>query len=106
MEVGTGKVVQQSDCSARYFGEGVTIFEDKIYQLTWLEKTGFIYQISDFDSLGQFSYSHEGWGITHNGNELIISDGTATLRFLDPQSMALIKTIEVRSGNVLLKKSQ
>lgn len=103
VEVETGKVLQQFDLSSRYFGEGITIFEDKIYQLTWLDKMGFIYKLNDFESLDQFSYNHEGWGITHNGNLLIVSDGTATLRFLDPQSMALVRTIEVSSGDSPLK---
>ena len=99
----TGRVLKQVDLATHYFGEGITIFENKIYQLTWLEKKGFFYQIDSFDSLGQFSYNHEGWGITHNGSELIISDGTATIRFVEPQTLELIRTIQVTSGDSPLK---
>jgi glutamine cyclotransferase len=103
VDVETGEVQQQRDLEAKYFGEGITIFEDNIYQLTWLEKRGFIYNTNDFDSLGLFSYNHEGWGITHNGTELIISDGTAHIRFLDPTTLQLIRMVEVNSGDTPLK---
>lgn len=96
VELDTGKVVKNHYLSNDYFGEGITIFEDKIYQLTWREQTGFIYDIETFKVLDKFSYSHEGWGITHNGKQLIISDGSPILRFLDPSTMKEIKQVTVK----------
>jgi len=103
IEVESGTILQQVDLSTNYFGEGITIYENHIYQLTWLEKKGFIYHLEDFDSLGHFSYNHEGWGLTHNGSELIISDGTATIRFVDPKTLKLVRSIEVISGEKPLR---
>ena len=92
----TGNVLQMRELDDSYFGEGITIFEDKIYQLTWQSRKGFIYDYSSFDSLGQFTYTTEGWGLTHNGQQLIMSDGSANLYFINPDNMQIEKTIEVR----------
>jgi glutamine cyclotransferase len=95
----TGDVLQQVDLNPGYFGEGIAIFDEKIYQLTWLSKKGFIYQVSNFDSVGQFTYQHEGWGMTSNDSCLIMSNGSATLHFLDPLTLEQTHMIEVRNGN-------
>jgi glutamine cyclotransferase len=79
----------------KYFGEGISILNNKIYQLTWQNKIGFIYDLKTFQKLGEFQYEHEGWGITHNGKNLIVSDGTEKLYFLDTLTLKNISTITV-----------
>jgi glutamine cyclotransferase len=95
VELETGNILQQHYLSDDYFGEGITIFRDKIYQLTWKEQIGFIYDRETFQLLETFSYSQEGWGITHDGEYLIISDGSPILHFVDPLTLEEIKQIEV-----------
>jgi glutamine cyclotransferase len=94
----TGKVVQSVRLPDQSFGEGLTIFRGKIYQLTWLDKTGFIYDLRTFRKLGNFSYNTEGWGLTHDDASLILSDGTNRLQFIDPNSFQVTKTLEVFAG--------
>lgn len=91
----TGEVLQLYTLSDMYFGEGIAIFDGKIVQLTWLENKGFIYDKYSFELLEEFSYSTEGWGITYDGNRLIISDGTANLYFLDPETFETVGQVEV-----------
>ena len=102
VELKTGKVLKSHHLTAKYFGEGITICKNKLIQLTWQSNTGFIYDLQTFRLLGTFSYQTEGWGITYNGKHLIMSDGTAALRFLDPRTFKIMKQIEVRDrGNIL-----
>jgi len=91
----TGEPLQLYTLSDRYFGEGITIFDDKIIQLTWREHKGFVYDRRSFDLLQEFNYSTEGWGITYNGTRLIMSDGTANLYFLDPATFEKVGQVEV-----------
>src|ERR1700761_4330507 len=95
----TGKVVQSARLPDQSFGEGLTIFHGKIYQLTWLDKTGFIYDLRTFKKLGQFPYSTEGWGLTHDDVSLILSDGTNRLQYIDPNTCQVTKTLEVFAGS-------
>ncbi|MDX1415096.1 MAG: glutaminyl-peptide cyclotransferase [Candidatus Promineifilaceae bacterium] len=95
VDMETGKVTQLSPLSDEYFGEGLTLFENRIYQLTWRSGTGFIYDGETFKFEGQFYYPHEGWGITHDGEQLIVSDGTSTIHFWDPQTLVETKQIQV-----------
>jgi glutamine cyclotransferase len=95
VELETGKVLQSYDLPSQYFGEGITIFDDKIIQLTWQEHTGFVYDKHSFELLQNFSYPTEGWGITSDGNRFIMSDGTSTLYFLDPLTFQEIGQVEV-----------
>jgi len=83
----TGEVLQRTSLAQRYFGEGITVLEDKIYQLTWQTQVGFVYSRADFKQLSSFFLPGEGWGITHDGEQLIVSDGTAMLRFFDPATL-------------------
>jgi glutaminyl-peptide cyclotransferase len=83
----TGKVEQSHPLDTQYFGEGITLFGDKIYQLTWQSGVGFIYDKATLKPVGTFPYSTEGWGITHDGQRLIVSDGTANLQFWDPETL-------------------
>jgi len=92
----TGQALKTTHLARRHFGEGITIWGDKIIQMTWRNKTGFVYRKDTFTLLREFTYPTEGWGITHDGTRLIYSDGTATLRFLDPNTFAETGRIEVR----------
>ena len=91
----TGEVLQRVDLGPEYFGEGITILGDKVFQLTWTSKTAFVYDVNDFHPLRKFSYSGEGWGLATNGRELFLSDGSAQIRVLDPESFQEMRRIEV-----------
>lgn len=95
VELETGDILQIRELSAQFFGEGITIYENKIIQLTWRSNIGFVYDKNSFELLQEFNYSTEGWGITHDGERLIMSDGTSTLHFLDPQTFEEISQLEV-----------
>jgi glutamine cyclotransferase len=95
VELETGKVLQTYTLSPQYFGEGIAAYEGKIIQLTWQSQMGFVYDESSFESLQEFEYSTEGWGITYDGSHLIMSDGTSTLYFLDPENFQKTGQIEV-----------
>jgi len=96
VELETGNVIQLHSLPDNLFGEGITIFGDRIVQLTWKSGKGFVYDRSSFDLLQTFEYpTEEGWGITHDGSRLIISNGTATLHFLDPETFQTVGEVEV-----------
>ena len=99
VEISTGKVLQKHDLARQYFGEGITQFGDKIYQLTWQEKTCFVYDRETFRQEKTFAYQSEGWGLANDGTHLMMSDGTSRIRFLDPETFQMIRVIEVRDGN-------
>jgi glutaminyl-peptide cyclotransferase len=92
----TGFVLQEIKLSPSYFGEGITVWGDRIVQLTWKSKMGFVYDKSSFRLLTSFAYPGEGWGITQDGRRLIMSDGTSVLRFLDPKDFRETATLAVR----------
>jgi glutaminyl-peptide cyclotransferase len=94
----TGQVIQKVTLPSQYFGEGLTIFHGKIYQLTWLSKKGFVYDLRNFRQVGEFPYDTEGWGLTHDDRSLIMSDGTNKIRYLDPVSFGVTRTIELYAG--------
>lgn len=98
VELQTGKVLNRVDVPRPYFAEGLTLLNGKLYQLTWQHGVGFIYDAATFDKLDEFKYSGEGWGLTTDGSSLILSDGTNRLRFFDPETFALRKTINVLDG--------
>lgn len=104
VDLETGTVLQKIDLDARYFGEGITIFDNRIIQQTWQSHIGFVYEVETFDRLTTFAYPTEGWGLTHDGQRLIFSDGTSTIRFLDPSSFAVTSTIQVRDGTQPINK--
>jgi len=95
VELETGNIIQFHALPDQFFGEGITIFDDKIIQLTWQSGKGFVYDKNSFDLLQEFTYPTEGWGITHNGSALIMSVGNATLYFLDPETFQTIGQVEV-----------
>ncbi|MEO6588846.1 MAG: glutaminyl-peptide cyclotransferase [Pyrinomonadaceae bacterium] len=91
----TGKVEKKFDLADDYFGEGITIFKDKIYQITWREHKAFVYDVNDFKLLKEFNYSGEGWGLTHDDTNLIMSDGTHVIRFVNPETFETVRTITI-----------
>ncbi|NJW51430.1 glutaminyl-peptide cyclotransferase [Salinimicrobium oceani] len=90
VDLQTGEVLQKIDIPANFFAEGITILNGKLYQLTWKEDKGFIYDIASFEKTGEFSYgeSEEGWGLTNDGSTIYKSDGTEKIWFLDPQTLS------------------
>jgi glutamine cyclotransferase len=100
----TGEILQSHRLPNQYFGEGITLYHDRIMQLTWQSNVGFIYDEDSFEQVGSFSYPTEGWGITHDGEHLIMSDGSATLHFLDPETFTELHRIEVRDEGVPVTK--
>lgn len=86
-DIATGTYQKEVVLDKAYFGEGITVLDNKLYQLTWKSNTGFVYDATTFESLGTFSYDFEGWGITHDGRYLIISDGSHKLHYFDPATL-------------------
>lgn len=100
----TGKVLQQVDLPAPYFGEGIVAFGDKLYQLTWKDQTGFTYNFKDMTLGDTFAYQGEGWGMTQNGKNIIMSNGSDELRFLDPKTMQVASTLKVTANGCPVQK--
>ena len=98
VSLATGAVLRRYDLDAAYFGEGIAVAGDRIVQLTWTSGTAFVYDRHTFRPLGQHSYVGEGWGLTHDGRRLIMSDGTSTLRFWDPETLEEIGRVQVVDG--------
>jgi glutamine cyclotransferase len=99
VELATGRTLQLYSLPEQYFGEGITIFGDRIIQITWQSQKGFVYDKDSFDMVEEFSYPGEGWGITHDDNRLIMSNGSAILSFLDPATFKIVGTVQVNDGN-------
>jgi glutaminyl-peptide cyclotransferase len=97
-EIETGKILQTYALPDQYFGEGITVLGDKIIQLTWQSHKGFVYDKHSFKLLREFNYTTEGWGLTNNGSMLIMSDGTATLYFLDPETFEKVGEVKVHDN--------
>ncbi len=95
VDLTTGNILKKTPLSAEYFGEGMTILKGRIYQLTWVERQGFIYEPGGLFVVGKFNYDGEGWGLTNDGLSLIMSDGTSQVRFLNPDSFKTERTISV-----------
>lgn len=91
----TGEVLSQVSLEPQLFGEGIAIYGDRIFQLTWRSKVGFVYDKKSFKQLNRFYYQSEGWGLTTVGDRLLMSDGTNTLYFIDPESFTVVSTLEV-----------
>lgn len=91
----TGEVVRKIDLASEFFGEGITLYKNQVFQITWKSQAGFVYDINDFQLQRHFSYSGEGWGLATNGRELFLSDGTPDIRVLDPISFAEKRRLHV-----------
>jgi glutaminyl-peptide cyclotransferase len=95
VDITTGTQNKKVELDKQYFGEGITILNNKVYQLTWQNKIGFVYDLKTFQKLRDFTYEHEGWGITHNDKNLIVSDGTDKLYYLDTLTLQKVSTVSV-----------
>ncbi|WP_111573362.1 glutaminyl-peptide cyclotransferase [Halanaerobium saccharolyticum] len=102
VEIESGQVLKQINLAKEYFGEGITILNSKIYQLSWKEKTTFVYDLN-FNLIKTFSYQREGWGLANNGEQLIMSNGSEIISFRDPETFELLKKIEVKNGDQKIK---
>ena len=99
VDLESGEILQLYPLPSQYFGEGITIYGERVIQLTWQEGTGFVYDKDSFELLETFTYTTEGWGITHDGTHLIMSDGTATLYFRDPETFEETGRVQVYDDN-------
>ncbi|HUV02367.1 MAG TPA: glutaminyl-peptide cyclotransferase [Desulfobacteria bacterium] len=99
VELETGAVIKKYRLPSQYFGEGVTLWNDTLIQLTYQSGVGFVYDKDSFILQQEFAYPTDGWGLTHDGTHLIMSDGTATLYFLDPTTFEEVKRLEVHDND-------
>ncbi len=103
-ELETGKVLLKTPMDKAYFGEGLAVLGDKIYQLTYMERTGFVYDLKTLKEVGKFQFNNkEGWGMTTDGTHLIYDDGGNTLYFMDPQNFQEVKRVEVMDDRGAVK---
>lgn len=100
-DLATGKILQQIKTStdSTVFGEGITIFNNKIYELTWQSHKVYVYDLATFKKINEFTWPFEGWGLTHDNKQLILSDGSSKLYFIDPETFRIIKQINVTDNN-------
>ena len=94
----TGEVLKRFDVAAQHFGEGITLWKSDLIELTWQSQIAFVYDKDTFVTKRQFTYPGEGWGLTHDGVNLIMSDGTDYLRILDPTTFQLRRRVRVMEG--------
>jgi len=99
VDLKTGKTLKQISLSSNYFGEGITILRDTVYQLTWQEHKVFVYTLKDFKQVKTYNLPFEGWGITNDGKRLIISIGNGMLNYYDPSTFALLTKTSITEGN-------
>jgi len=99
----TGEVLQKRDLASEHFGEGITVWKNDLIQLTWQSHLAFVYDRETFAPKKQFSYPGEGWGLTHDGTSLIMSDGTSELRVLDPVTFVEKRRIRVTAAGAPLR---
>ena len=98
----TGQVELQVPLGQKYFGEGITVFGNRIYQLTWKERVCVVYDKRTFKPLGSLRYAGEGWGLADDEKHIFLSDGTSTIRVLDPQTFKVIRRLRVKHGRKLI----
>ena len=96
----TGEVLQKRDITSQYFGEGITIWKNDLIELTWRSEIAFVYDRTTFQQRRTFKYAGEGWGLTHDGVNLVMSDGSDRLRLLDPATFAERRRIPVTAEGV------
>lgn len=97
LDLQSGEALQRVDLAQRYFGEGIAVVEDRLYQLTWRENTAFVYDLQSFERITSHFIPTEGWGLTWDGEHLILSDGSHQLYFLDPQTMVAKRIVAVQA---------
>ena len=98
VDLETGRVLQETRLPSEYFGEGITVLHNRIFQLTWLAQKGFVYEQGTFRLLRTFRYPGEGWGLTNDGRQIYMSDGTAQIRCWDPATLRETRRIDVHDG--------
>ncbi len=103
VKIETGDVLQNRNISKDYFGEGITFWHDDLFELTWISEIAFVYDAKTFASKTTFTYKGEGWALTHNADSLIMDDGTADIRFLDPVTFKEKRRITVTDAGVPIK---
>jgi glutamine cyclotransferase len=99
----TGKVDQKRDVPAEYFGEGITVWKNTLIELTWQSHVALVYDRATFEPRKQFTYPGEGWGLTHDGTNLIMSDGSDELRYLDPVTFVEKRRLKVTAAGAPLR---
>ncbi len=95
----TGQVLQRYDVPPPFFGEGITVLNQQIFELTWQTQTGFVYDKSTFHVIRSFNYAGEGWGLTNDGKQIYMSDGSAQIRVWDPATLKELRRITVKDGS-------
>jgi len=95
----TGEVLQRANLDPEFFGEGIAILNNEIFELTWRSQTGFVYNLADFSPKRRFSYPGEGWGLATDGHDLFMSDGSAEIRVIDPKGFREKRRIKVHDGS-------
>lgn len=100
-DLATGKTLKQLALDKQYFGEGITILNDTVYQLTWQEKVVFAYTLKDFKKVKEFSINTQGWGITNDGKDLLVSDGSSNIYYYNPSTFQLQRTQTITEGGSL-----
>ncbi|MBL7070185.1 MAG: glutaminyl-peptide cyclotransferase [Candidatus Omnitrophica bacterium] len=103
VDLRTGKTIRSYQLDPQLFGEGITLHGNKIIQITWLSKLGFIFDKDTFQLIGSFQYPTEGWGLTSDNRNIIMSDGTAVIYFLDPQTFTQVRRITVTDSGKPVK---
>ena len=98
VKIETGEVLQAKPLGAEYFGEGITDWKGSLVQITWQSEIGFVYDLNTFDQTRTWTYKGQGWGLTHDDTHVIMSDGSSSLRFLDPVTLKETSRITVRTG--------
>jgi len=104
IDLNSGKILKTIRLNAKYFGEGITVWGDSIVQLTWKNQLGFLFDKETLKYRGGFRYAGEGWGVTHDEKHLIVSDGSATLRLLDPKTYRVVKQLTVHDRGTRVDK--
>jgi glutaminyl-peptide cyclotransferase len=103
VDLATGRVLQSRDIGRQFFGEGIVAWKDHLIQLTWQSHVGFVDDLATFKELRRFSYTGEGWALTQNGRQIIMSDGTPQLRFLDPVTLKEVRRLTVTADGQPVK---
>jgi len=104
VDLATGQYHKKVALDNQYFGEGITILNNKVYQLTWQNKTGFVYEYPSFEKVQEFSYDFEGWGITHDNHHLIVSDGTEKLYYLDTLTLEVVDIKYIKENGMAARQ--
>ena len=98
IELKTGKILKKVELEQQFFGEGLTLLDGRAYQITWQTQNGFVYQLETFQMIKTFRYLGEGWGLTHDGTSLIMSNGSNHLSYLNPGTFATHRVVSVTDG--------